>query len=219
AMGAPVEIEFVLDLEEPDQNGNPTLWLLQIKPLIRMENHVDVDFNEVDEERVILRSEKGMGNGLYNQIKDLIFMDVNKFDRTKTRNMGRELAELNKKMEMEGREYVLIAPGRMGTRDPSTGIPVYWSQISGARVIVEMGLPGFPLDASLGSHFFHNVTSMNVGYFSVHQKNTREFVDISYLEKQKVKEDTGYFKHIEFEKPLTVLMDGKNQKAVVMRGE
>ncbi len=215
AMGAPVEIEFVLDLD-PGHKGNPTLWLLQIKPLIRLENHLDVDFSEVEENQIILKSEKGMGNGRYTHIRDLVLMDINKFDRMKTREMAVEIAALNKKMEAKDREYVLIGPGRWGTRDPSTGIPVYWSQISQARVIVEMGLPDFPLDASLGSHFFHNVTSMNVGYFSVHRKNENQYVDLSFLDNQRVVEDTGYFKHIEFDKPLTVLMNGKEQKAVVM---
>lgn len=215
AMGAPVEIEFALDLE-PGHKGKPTLCLLQIKPLIRLETHLDVDFDEVEEERVILKSEKGMGNGRHTHIRDLVYMDISKFDRTKTREMAAEMAELNKKMEKEGREYVLIGPGRWGTRDPSTGIPVYWSQISQARVIVEMGLPDFPLDASLGSHFFHNVTSMNVGYFSIHGKNKNEFVNIDFLERQPVEEHTGYFKHVKMGQPLTVLMDGKTQKAVVM---
>ncbi|WP_010416543.1 PEP/pyruvate-binding domain-containing protein [Anaerophaga thermohalophila] len=215
AMGAPVEIEFALDLDEGDK-GNPTLWLLQIKPLIRLEKHLDVDFSEVEDERVILKSEKGMGNGRYNHISDVIFMNVDKFDRTKTREMAAEMARLNKKMEKEEREYVLIGPGRWGTRDPFTGIPVYWSQISHARVIVEMGLPDFPLDASLGSHFFHNVTSMNVGYFSVHTKNKNEFVDLEFLSNQQVVDNTGYFVHVRFNKPLTILMDGKQQKAVVM---
>jgi len=215
AMGAPVEIEFALDLDEGDK-GNPTLWLLQIKPLIRLEKHLDVDFSEVEDDRVILKSEKGMGNGRYNHIRDVIFMNVDKFERTKTREMADEIARLNKKMEKEEREYVLIGPGRWGTRDPFTGIPVYWSQISHARVIVEMGLPDFPLDASLGSHFFHNVTSMNVGYFSVHTQNKNEFVDLGFLSNQQVIDNTGYFIHVRFEKPLTILMDGKQQKAVVM---
>jgi hypothetical protein len=215
AMGAPVEIEFALDLDAA-LNGHPTLWLLQIKPLIRLENHLDVDFSEVVDERIILKSEKGMGNGQYKHIHDLVFMDVSKFDRTKTREMATEMAELNKKMEKEGREYVLIGPGRWGTRDPSTGIPVYWSQISQARVIVEMGLPDFPLDASLGSHFFHNVTSMNVGYFSVNRVTDQEFVDIDFLQTLEPAGSPGYFRVVHFEKPLTVLMDGKTQKAVVM---
>jgi hypothetical protein len=215
AMGAPVEIEFALDLD-PGCNGNPTLWLLQIKPLIRMETHLEIDFSEVKDEQVILKSEKGMGNGRYTHIRDVVYMDISKFDRTKTCDMAAEMTVLNRKMEKEGREYLLIGPGRWGTRDPSTGIPVYWSQISQARVIVEMGLPDFPLDASLGSHFFHNVTSMNVGYFSVHRKNANEFVDMAFLDAQPVEEQTGYFRHIEMDQPLTVLMDGKSQKAVVM---
>ncbi|MGQ1890804.1 PEP/pyruvate-binding domain-containing protein [Thermophagus sp. OGC60D27] len=218
AMGAPVEIEFALDLD-PGDRGKPTLWLLQIKPLIRLEKHMEVDFSEVEQKRVIIKSEKGMGNGRYDHIKDVVFMNVEKFDRTKTGEMAKEVAMMNKKMEKEGLEYVLIGPGRWGTRDPSTGIPVFWSQISQARVIVEMGLPDFPLDASLGSHFFHNVTSLNIGYFSVLAKNKNEFVDLDFLKKQQVIEDTRYFKHIRLEQPLTILMDGKQQKAVVMWNE
>lgn len=215
AMGAPVEIEFALDLD-PGDRGNPTLWLLQIKPLIRMEKHMDVDFSDVVRERVFIQSEKGMGNGRYDHICDVVFMNVEKFDRTKTRQMAQEIAHINETMEQEGREYVLIGPGRWGTRDPSTGIPVFWSQISKARVIVEMGLPDFPLDASLGSHFFHNVTSMNIGYFSIQQQNKNEFVNLDFLKKQQVIQDTGFFTHVRFNAPLTILMDGKQQKALVM---
>ncbi len=214
AMGAPVEIEFAIDLNN-DQNGFPTLYLLQIKPLIRIEKHTKINFNEIDESRIILASEKGMGNGKVDYIKDVIYMNSDKFSRTKTDEMAKEIAALNKKMEAENKEYLLIGPGRWGTRDKFTGIPVLWSQISHAKVIVEMGLEDFPLDASLGSHFFHNVTSMNVGYFSVHHIKKQEFVDYKILQQQKVVEETKYFTHVEFENPLNILMDGKHQKAVI----
>ncbi len=214
AMGAPVEIEFAVDLNN-DENGLPTLYLLQIKPLIRLETHVKIDFNTVDESKILLASEKGMGNGKIDYIKDVIFMKSDKFSRTKTDEMAKEIAALNKKMEEEEKEYLLIGPGRWGTRDKFTGIPVLWSQISYAKVIVEMGLEDFPLDASLGSHFFHNVTSMNVGYFSVHHVKKQEYVDFEILQKQKVVDETHYFTHIEFVNPLNILMDGKHQKAIV----
>jgi hypothetical protein len=129
--------------------------------------------------------------------------------------MAREVAEFNRYFDNKNTEYVLIGPGRWGTRDRFTGIPVLWSQISHARVIVEMGLPDFPLEASLGSHFFHNVTSMNVGYFSVHHEKQDEWVNMEMLQKQEVINRSKYFTHVRFEQPLTILMDGKHQKAVV----
>ncbi len=214
AMGAPVEIEFAVDLN-PDKNDLPTLYLLQIKPLIRIEKHTKINFEEVDQSKILLSSEKGMGNGKLDYIKDVIFMKSEMFSRTKTDEMAKEIAALNKKMEEQGKEYLLIGPGRWGTRDKFTGIPVLWSQISHAKVIVEMGLEDFPLDASLGSHFFHNVTSMNVGYFSVHHVKKQEFVAFEILQKQKLVNETHYFTHVEFENPLNILMDGKHQKAIV----
>ncbi|MBK3518785.1 PEP/pyruvate-binding domain-containing protein [Carboxylicivirga marina] len=215
AMGAPVEIEFAVDLEAGRRNL-PTLYLLQIKPLIRVENNVNIDFEAEDTDKMILQSIKGMGNGRLNHIKDVVYMNIDVFDRTKTAEMGAEMAEINKYFEEQGKEYVLIGPGRWGTRDRFTGIPVFWSQISHARVIVEMGLPDFPLDASLGSHFFHNVTSMNVGYFSVHHNNDEQFVKLDRLKSQKLVRETEYFRHVEFEDPLTILMDGKKQRAAIV---
>ncbi len=213
AMGAPVEIEFAVDLNT--EHHLPTFYLLQIKPLIRVENNVNIDFDQVDTSKVILASEKGMGNGVLEHIKDVIFMAPEKFNRIKTDEMAHEIAQLNKQMEEQGKEYLLIGPGRWGTRDKSTGIPVLWSQISHAKVIVEMGLQDFPLEASLGSHFFHNVTSMNVGYFSIQHNKTEEYVNFDMLKNQHVVAETTYFTHVEFKEPLQILMDGKQQKAVI----
>jgi len=218
AMGAPVEIEFAVDLKRNNYN-QPTLYLLQIKPLIRLETHADISFDDVQEERVVVQSLKGMGNGRIETIRDVIFMNIDKFDRTKTTEMAREVAEMNKYFDSDNKEFVLIGPGRWGTRDRFTGIPVLWSQISHARVIVEMGLPDFPLEASLGSHFFHNVTSMNVGYFSVHHEKQDEWVNFEMLQEQEVINRSEYFTHVRYKNPLTILMDGKNQKAVVMFNE
>ncbi|MBN2166686.1 MAG: pyruvate, phosphate dikinase [Marinilabiliaceae bacterium] len=216
AMGTPVEIEFSIDLTCSD-NYKPRLYLLQVKPLIRCEQFSNVSFDEVVDELLILKSLKGMGNGRIDTIYDVIFMDLDRFDKTKTQVMADEIAYLNEKMKCENREYILIGPGRWGTRDRFTGIPVLWANISNAKVIVEMGLEGFPLEASLGSHFFHNVTSMNIGYFSVHHKSENDFVNMDCLNDQEIIEETTYFKHIRFIEPLVVLMDGKEQKAVVMR--
>ena len=129
--------------------------------------------------------------------------------------MTYEIEKLNKEMLQKGRKYVLIGPGRWGTRDRFIGIPVAWPQISNAKVIVEMSMEGFPLDASLGSHFFHNVTSMDVGYFSVNHTSPVDRINWDVLKKQKVIKETKYFKHVQFEKPIRIMMDGKQRKSVI----
>ncbi|MGQ1908554.1 PEP/pyruvate-binding domain-containing protein [Marinifilum sp. RC60d5] len=214
AMGAPVEIEFAVDLSK-GKDGNPTFHLLQIKPLIRQEMSIDIDMSKVVKDKLVMIANKGMGNGKVDHIRDVIYMDLSKFDRTKTEEMAEEMALLNQKMKEQDRQYVLFGPGRWGTRDKFTGIPVLWSQISNAKVIVEQGLEDFPLDASLGSHFFHNVTSMNVGYFSIKNNTEQNFVNIEILDKQEKIEQVHYFKHVRFKEPLEVLMDGKKQTSVI----
>jgi hypothetical protein len=132
-----------------------------------------------------------------------------------TEKMAQEIDKINDKMLKEGRRYILIGPGRWGTRDRFIGIPVVWPQISNAKVIVEVSLPDFHLDASLGSHFFHNVTSMNVGYFSINQGTMDGSIFWEKLGKQKTVAMGEYFHHVRFEKPLLIRMDGKKRMAVV----
>jgi phosphoenolpyruvate synthase/pyruvate phosphate dikinase len=214
AMGAPVEIEFAVDLSK-GKDFNPTFHLLQIKPLIRQEMSVDIDLSKIDRNKLVMLANKGMGNGKVKHIRDVIFMDLSMFDRTKTEEMAEEMELLNQKMKEQDRQYILFGPGRWGTRDKFTGIPVLWSQISNAKVIVEQGLEDFPLDASLGSHFFHNVTSMNVGYFSIKSNSEYNFVNMEVLEKQELVEHIKYFKHVRFKDPLKILMDGRKQTSVI----
>ncbi len=215
AMGSPVEIEYAVDLTK-DKTGRPTFYLLQIKPLIRRDDEVEIDWSGIDMDKMIMLSNKGMGNGELKGIRDVVYVDIDNFDRLETRQMAEEIGEINRQMDEEGREYVLIGPGRWGTRDHFTGIPVLWAQISKAKVIIEMGLPDFPLDASLGSHFFHNVTSMNVGYYSVPHKNKEHFVELDVLADQQLIKATQYIKHVRFKEDLKILMDGKERTAVIL---
>ncbi len=214
AMGSPVEIEYALDLELAE-NKLPTFYLLQIKPLIRIEEQVEIDVSQVGDEKIFMYAEQGMGNGKIDGIRDVIYVDPEKFDKMKTRQMAQEIGNFNREMEEMGKEYILIGPGRWGSRDSFTGIPVYWANISKARIIIEIGLPDFHLDASLGSHFFHNVTSMNVGYFSVPHDSKKSKLKMESLKKQKVVKETEFIKHVEFDKPLTILMNGREQKALI----
>jgi hypothetical protein len=213
-MGSPVEIEYAIDLEKAE-NGLPTFYLLQIKPLIRIEEKVEIDLGSVEDERIFMYTERGMGNGKVETIKDVVFVDPGKFDKMKTRQMAEEISRLNREFETLKKEYILIGPGRWGSRDHYTGIPVLWAHISKARIIIEMGLPDFPLDASLGSHFFHNVTSMNVGYFSVPHNSGNSILKMKTLKAQKVIQETEFIKHVEFDKPLTILMNGREGRALI----
>ena len=145
----------------------------------------------------------------------MVYIDTAKFDKSKTLEMVHEIEAMNRKMMNEGIQNVLIGPGRWGTRDRWIGIPVNWPQISNAKVIVETSLEGYPLDASSGSHFFHNVTSANVGYFSVQPENSDSFINYDILEQQELIEAKRYFRHVRFKEPFKVRMDGKKRISVI----
>lgn len=215
ALGAPVEIEYGVDLSSALHN-RPTFYILQIKPLIQKEMQVDIDESKIDKSRALLFANKGMGNGKYQTIRDIIYYKKDTFLSTETREMAKEVAALNAKMIREETEYVLIGPGRWGTHDRFTGIPVLWSQLCNAKVIIEVGLKDFALEASLGSHFFHNVTSMNVGYFSIPYLSTDNMLNMDLLLNQPVIEETNYFRHIRLNAPMEIIMDGKQRKAAIL---
>lgn len=211
AMGAPVEMEFAVNRE----NDEWIFYLLQIKPLIKNDYHMDIDNENIDFDKAILLADKGMGNGRLSDISDIIYVDPEKFDRLKTEQIAEEVKYFNDKLKTTDSGYILIGPGRWGTRDRMTGIPVLWSDISKAKVIVEQGLKDFPLDASLGSHFFHNVTSMNVGYFAIPYEAGNSFIRFDRIEQQELVEEKEFVKHVRFRHPLTVFMDGKKQISVI----
>lgn len=214
ALGSPVEIEFAVDLNK-NSDYKASFYLLQIKPLIGNVTDYEIDLNKIDPDKILLYSEKEMGNGLIDNIYDIIFVDPDSFDKTKTEEMAVEMDKINSEMGKQGRKYILIGPGRWGTRDKWIGIPVVWPQISNAKVIVETSLEGFPLDASSGSHFFHNVTSMNVGYFCVQPEISKSYIKYDILRQQKEIRKTEYFTIVRFEKPLEVRMDGKKRISVI----
>ena len=214
AFGTPVEIEFAIDLTK-DQDGNASFYLLQIKPLVGSYAGYSIDPATIKDDEVVLMSVKSMGNGLIDNISDFIYIEPDKFDSTLTNEMAAEIDLINRKMIKDDRKYILMGPGRWGTRDKFIGIPVDWPQISNAKVIVEVSLPKFHVDASLGSHFFHNVTSMNVGYFSISEETYGGVVKWDKLKKQKLIDKGKYFRHVRFESPLTIRMDGRKGMAVI----
>jgi len=214
AFGSPVEIEFAVDLAK-DEEGRASFYLLQIKPLVGTGAGYSIEPDSIYTDDLILVTGRSMGNGVIDDITDIIYIDPGKFNNMRTNEMADEIDMVNEKMLKEDRRYVLIGPGRWGTRDRFLGIPVAWPQISNAKVIVEVSLPDFQLDASLGSHFFHNVTSMNVGYFSVIQGSDSAAISWEKIKKQEVIEKGKFFRHIRFDKPLLIRMDGKKGLAVI----
>jgi hypothetical protein len=214
AFGTPVEIEFAVDLKK-DQLGNASLYLLQVKPIVGSSAGYSIDNSTINDENVVLITSKSMGNGVIDDITDFIYVDPGNFNNKQTAEMAVEIDKMNEKMLQENRKYVLLGPGRWGTRDRFLGIPVVWPQISNAKIIVEVGLADFHVDASLGSHFFHNVTSMNVGYFSINHESNDGRIIWEKLKEQNVIEEGRYFRHIRFEKPLLIRMDGKKGMAVI----
>ncbi|MBE2218613.1 MAG: hypothetical protein IAE90_10435 [Ignavibacteria bacterium] len=211
SMGLPVEIEFAVNLDEE----NPGFYILQLKPLIRNSEFFSIDEDEINKDNLILYTERGMGNGKLENITDIIYAVPELFNKAETVQMAHEVEKLNEILKSEKRNYILMAPGRWGTRDRWLGIPVTWPQISNAKIIVETDLDDFKVDASLGSHFFHNITSMNIGYLTVHQSSGTDFVDWEYLKSFKPENITEHFIHLRLPKPVTVLMDGKKSISLI----
>jgi len=218
ALGAPVEIEFAVDLTK-DAEGKACFYLLQIKPLVGSGAGYTINPDSIYNDDTLLVSNRSMGNGIVDDITDLIYLEPEKFDNLRTLEMVDEIDSFNRQMMNENRRYVLIGPGRWGTRDRFLGIPVVWPQISNARVIIEIGLSNFHTNASLGSHFFHNVTSLNIGYFSINQIESDGTIRWEMLKKQKTIKKGKFFRHIRFEKPVLIRMDGKKGLAVISRGK
>lgn len=214
AMGSPIEIEFAVDLTK-DKKGKASFYLLQIKPLIGNIDDYNIDPKKINTKRALMISEMSMGNGLVDNIVDVIYVVPELFQKEMTPEIARIISDINAKMRCEEKRYMLIGPGRWGTRDKWIGIPVKWNDISSSKIIVETSFQDYPLEASSGSHFFHNVTSMNVGYCSVHHHSESSFVDYALLKKQEIIAEYGAVRHVRFKKPLSIKMDGKKRLAVV----
>ncbi|HEY9055323.1 MAG TPA: PEP/pyruvate-binding domain-containing protein [Rectinemataceae bacterium] len=214
SMGTPVEIEYALNLDEP--SGRPALYMLQLKPLIHTEDKVSVDIGNADDASVLIRSAKAMGNGRIRGIRDIVWVDPVAFDRSLTEDIAREIGEIDAEARAKGVRYLLIGPGRWGTRDRWMGVPVAFSQISRAKVIVEADLEGFVVDSSLGSHFFHNLTTMNIGYLKVAASGT-DSLDWGWLAEQEIVRSTKYCRWSRAEACLDIRMDGATGRALILK--
>ena len=217
-MRCPVEIEFAVNMDVPI--GEMQIFnLLQIRPIIRNEESVKLDWSKVDKSNAVVYSECALGVGRMRDIKHIVYMKFDKFSSLKTQQIADELYTINKRMREEGHEYVLIGTGRWGSSDPNLGVPVKWAHISEARVIVESALHHFNIESSQGTHFFQNVTSLGVGYLSLNPSQGDGSLDLEQLEKMPAWFDGDYMRCVEFDEPLYIYVDGQSKKGIVKAGK
>ena len=212
-----VEIEFAADLDRGgDPDKLPKFQVLQIRPISVDSRNVDVDWDEIDTSGAMLKSDSALGTGWIKGVHDVIYLKKDAFDTQKTTAMGRELTAINTRMRSEGKNYVLIGFGRWGSSIPSLGVPVQWSNISEAKVIVECSLEDFRVDPSQGTHFFQNLTSFNAGYINVDPYGIKDDVmDFTELDKLPAVEETEFLRHVRFDRELEICIDGRNSKAFI----
>ena len=215
ALGCPVEIEFAINLNKDAQKRHE-FCLLQIKPMVV--GGIDkIEHNQnISKDELFCASSIALGNGVISDIKNIIFINPNEFDSSKTKYIAKEIEKINNIIP-DDEKYLLIGPGRWGSSDPWLGIPVEWSQISKAKVIIEYGMHSFPVDPSFGSHFFQNVTSMRLGYFTIDHKNAEDFIDINWIKKQKPKKTSKYIDWFELENNIIVSIDGQSGHGKIMK--
>jgi len=166
---------------------------------------------------LICRSSSVLGNGRVDDLRDLVVVDYHRFERARSREVAEVLARINARLQAEGRHYLLIGVGRWGSTDPFLGIPVTWSQIAGARVIVEAGFKDFKVTPSQGTHFFQNITSCNVGYFTVNPEAGEGFIDWDWMAGQDAVEEMDCVRHIRLERPVAVKMSGQTGEGVILK--
>lgn len=213
-MGCPVEIEFAVNLgARMDEQG--TFYLLQIRPIVENKVEVKEDLTAIPDSDLFLRSPKALGQGVYDDIHDVVYVRPETFDAALSQQIREEIAGVNEEMLRQGRHYLLIGPGRWGSSDPWLGIPVRWSEISAASIIVESALGGYQIEPSQGTHFFQNLTSFGVAYFTVNQPAGMGFVDYTFLDSQPAVFETEHVRVVRTDKPLPALVDGKRGIGVV----
>ncbi len=216
-MGRPVEIEFAVDIAD---NQFASFYVLQIRPIVDNKEVVHENLEEVLQTNTVLFSKNALGNGISNDVHDVVYVKTAAFNASKTPLIAREIELLNSRFAAEGTNYVLVGPGRWGSSDPWLGIPVKWPHISQARVIVESAMENYRIEPSQGTHFFQNLTSFGVGYFTVNPFVENEgFFDEEFLNTQPAVYETEFIRQVHFDWPVIIKINGKKRVGVVMKPE
>ena len=211
SLGCPVEIEFAVNIND---NKDDEFSLLQIKPMTINSFNRSVINDDIPKESLFCTSDLVLGEGLINEIKYIIYVDITKFDISQSKIIAYQIEELNKYLGSKN-PYLLIGPGRWGSSDPWLGIPTNWEQINNAKIIIELGIDGLEPDPSFGSHFFQNLTSLHLGYFTFNKKQTKKNINWNLLNKAQIEKSTDYVKLLKMENPLKCIIDGTSGKGII----
>lgn len=212
-MRRPVEIEFAVNLNAAEKKG--VFYLLQIRPMVDMKADLNEDLDAIPEDQLLLKSVNSLGQGIMDDIQDVIYVKTEGYSASNNQLIAYDIEKLNKRFLDEGKHYILIGPGRWGSSDTWLGIPVKWPNISAARVVVEAGLTNYRVDPSQGTHFFQNLTSFGVGYFTINAYMNDGLYNQELLNSMPAVEETKYLRWVHFDKPLAVKMNGKKKIGVV----
>jgi len=215
-MGTQVEIEFAVNMNVPA--GRPKEFaLLQIRPLVLSLEMEELEIDSVGQEDLICQSQQVLGNGVIRDIHDIVVVDIQQFERTSSQDVAAEVSRFNADLLARKRPYALIGVGRWGSLDPWLGIPVTWDQIAGASVIVESGFKDFNVTPSQGSHFFQNITSFRVGYFTVNAFSNLGYIDWDWLRQQDAAEELRFTRHLQFEEPIVAKINGRKNIGIILK--
>ncbi|MEK7249495.1 MAG: histidine kinase, partial [Bacteroidota bacterium] len=215
-MGTPVEIEFAVNMSVPKEKPKE-FGLLQMRPLVVHREIEELNVEDFDPSTLICQSDQVLGNGIIEDIHDVLIVDYHLFDRSRSREVAKEVSQFNSQLLAEQRPYLLIGVGRWGSLDPWLGIPVTWEQIAGAKTIVETSFKEMSVTPSQGSHFFQNITAFMVGYFTVNFHNHHGYLDWDWLLSQQPIDQMAFTKLIRFDKPLLIKINGHLNKGVILR--
>jgi hypothetical protein len=216
-MGTSVEMEFTVDLPVKGVRSRPRFSLLQIRPMGQYKQNFGVTITEKDLKNAFCHSTLSLGNGEYKDIRDIVYVDPKTFEPNKMPLVAGEINKINAMFNDTGTKYVLIGPGRWGSSERWLGIPVVWNDISNVGCMVETTIESIKADFSQGSHFFQNITSLGIPYMTVQDKGNN-FIDYDFLSSLEPATTTRYLKHIRFDRPVRILVDGTMSQAVIMEG-
>ncbi len=216
-MNIPIEIEFAANLNI--SCGHQSIFnLLQIRPIVENKETIEIDIKNIPKSETIIYSTSALGNGIIDDICDFIYIKPENFSSLNNSQLAVKIGNINEQFLKINKNYVIVAPGRWGSSEPSLGIPVKWSQISAARVIIESGLGNYRIDPSQGTHFFHNITTFSIGYFTINPYINDGFYDLEYLSSFEPYFEDEHIRHIRFEKPMKIIIDGKKNIGVILKG-
>jgi CheY-like chemotaxis protein len=215
-MNNPIEIEFAVKINIHCKQTS-IFNLLQIRPIVDNKETINIDIDNIPDDKTIISSSSTLGNGIIDNIYDFIYVKPDTFKSANNQMLAMKISSINEQFIKEHKNYIIVAPGRWGSSDPALGIPVKWSNISAARVLVESGLDNYRIDPSQGTHFFHNITNFRVGYFTINPFINDGYYDLEYLSAHKAYFEDEHIRHIRFSKSIRIIIDGKKNKGVILK--